>query len=168
MDFSISVDIAAPPDRVWAVMTDVEQWPQWTPSVTSVQRLDRGPLSPGSRARIRQPKLLPAVWTVTAVEHRAFTWETGGIAVSVTARHSVEATPQGSRATLSLHFGGVLGGFVGRLTRSLNNRYLDFEARGLKRRSEGRALRALLAAALALSVSACGNRTGSQESTASA
>src|SRR4051812_17727116 len=158
MDFSISVDIGAPPDRVWAVMSDIEQWPQWTPSVTSIQRLDPGPLAPGSRARVRQPRLLPVVWTVTAVEDHAFTWETGGIGVSVTACHSVEATAQGSRATLSLHFGGMLGALVGRLTRSLNNRYLNLEATGLKRRSEGHGLRALLAVALALSIVACGNR----------
>lgn len=105
--------------------------------MTSVQRLDSGPLAPSSRARIRQPKLLPAVWQVTALEpERSFTWTTGSPGVRVTARHSVEPTGNGSRATLSLQFEGLFGGLVARLTRGLNNRYLGIEAAGLKRRSE--------------------------------
>jgi len=36
------VDIAAPPGGVWAVIADVERWPEWTPTVTRLQRLDRG------------------------------------------------------------------------------------------------------------------------------
>ena len=49
-------------------MSDVERWPQWTESVTSVQRLEPGPLAMGSRARIKQPRLLRATWQVTAIE----------------------------------------------------------------------------------------------------
>src|SRR4030095_8376286 len=30
--FSISVHIKATPDRVWAVMLDIERWPEWTKS----------------------------------------------------------------------------------------------------------------------------------------
>ena len=34
--FSVTVDIPAPPDRVWAVIADVERWPEWTPTVTRI------------------------------------------------------------------------------------------------------------------------------------
>ena len=135
--FSIAVDIQAPPDRVWGVMSDVERWPEWTPTVTSIQRLDCRPLAVGSRARIRQPKLMPAEWRVTELdEGRSFTWVAGRPGVRVTARHEVDANQGGSRAILSLQFSGLLGPLVARLTRSLSERYLALEARGLKERSE--------------------------------
>ena len=139
MDFSISIDINAAPEHVFAVMRDIERWPEWTPTVTSIERLDEGPLRPGSKARIRQPKLVPAVWVVTAMDEagHSFIWRTTGPGVSVIAQHFVIAIPGGSRATLSLQFGGFLGGVVARLTSGLNNRYLNIEANGLKRRSEG-------------------------------
>jgi uncharacterized protein YndB with AHSA1/START domain len=52
-DFEISVDIAAPPSRVWSVMSDIERWHEWTSTVTSITRLNDGPLRVGARARIR-------------------------------------------------------------------------------------------------------------------
>ena len=138
--YSVTVDIAAPPGRVWSVMVDAERWPEWTASVTSVARLDQGPLRVGSRARIRQPRVPPAEWRVTELtEGRSFTWVTGTALARATARHEVESIPAGTRATLSIRYSGLLGGVVGRLTRGLNDRYLALEAAGLKARSEGRA-----------------------------
>jgi uncharacterized protein YndB with AHSA1/START domain len=135
-DFSITVNIAAPPDRVWAVMADVERWSEWTPTVTQIQRLERGPLVVGSRARIRQPKLPSAVWQVSELlEGRSFTWVSRSPGVLVTATHSVEPTAQGTRATLSLRFSGFFGPLIARLTRRLNERYLALEAKGLNERS---------------------------------
>ena len=45
------------------------------------------------------------MWWITSIEKgRAFTWATGSPRLSVTARHLVEATPDGSRATQSIRF----------------------------------------------------------------
>jgi uncharacterized membrane protein len=137
-DFQIEVEIQAPPEVVWAVMRDVEHWPEWTPTVTSIRLLDPGPLRVGSRAIIRQPKLPPAKWRVTELDDEAsrFTWISSGPGVRVIARHWVEPCAAGSRATLSLRFSGILAGLFARLTRGLNDRYLALEAKGLKQRSE--------------------------------
>jgi hypothetical protein len=77
------------------------------------------------------------VWRVTDFEEgRGFTWVTRSPGVRVKARHQVEPTARGARATLSLDFSGPLAPLVARLTRGLNERYLALEAKGLKERSE--------------------------------
>ena len=135
--FDITVDIAAPPERVWKVMTDVELWPEWTESVQTVKRLDNGPFRVGSRARIKQPKFLPAVWEVTELDPgRSFTWVTRSPGMVASGRHRVEPTAKGSRATLSVAYGGLLAGLVARVLARITDRYLMFEAAGLKQRSE--------------------------------
>jgi uncharacterized membrane protein len=35
MNVNVTIDINAPTEQVWAVLFDVENWPQWTPSVTT-------------------------------------------------------------------------------------------------------------------------------------
>jgi len=115
----------------------VERWPEWTSTMTSVRRMDSGPFAVGTRARVQQPKLLPAVWQVTELDkQKAFTWVNRNPGVQVTARHQVEQKGSRSRATLSLQFSGLLGPLVARLYRNLNERYLAIEAKGLKERCE--------------------------------
>jgi hypothetical protein len=130
---SIVIDIAAPPARVWEVMFDVVRWPEWTASISRVQPLTPGPLQVGSRVRIHQPKLPPANWRVTELEPGIhFTWVSVAPGVRVTARHSVESTPTGSRVTLALHYHGLLGNLLAQMTRGITRRYLALEANGLK------------------------------------
>jgi hypothetical protein len=138
--FRTDIEIRASPARVFAVMADIERWPEWTATVSRIRRLDPGPLAVGTRVRIHQPKFPPAVWKVTEIDAgRGFTWVSVGPGIRVTARHQIEAHDGGSRVTLSLEFAGLLGPLFGRLTRGINERYLAIEARGLKARSESSA-----------------------------
>jgi len=134
MEQSITVDIAAPPERVWEVLCNVEYWPGWTPTVTSVRRLDEGPLRPGSRTRINQPRLPETDYVVTELTPgRSFTWVATGPGVLTTARHDVEALPGGdARVRLSVSQAGWLGSVMGLFYRRLTDRYLANEANGLK------------------------------------
>jgi uncharacterized membrane protein len=136
-----TVDIAAPPELVWEVVSNVEHWPDWTRSVRWVRRLEDGPLMTGSKAKISQPKVPTVDWVVTELEPgRSFTWVSGGRAALTTARHLVEPLPGGgSRVRLSIEQGGLLGSLVGRLYHGVTERYLAMESAGLKAHCESKA-----------------------------
>jgi carbon monoxide dehydrogenase subunit G len=139
-DFSISVDVQAPPSAVWSVMSDVERWHEWTTSITSVTRRDPGPLGIGARAHVRQPRLRPADFIVTEFEAgKQFTWVTHSPGLTATARHSVEPIPGGTRARLSVRFDGLMAAPIAWMFGRLTTEYLALEAAGLKERSEQQA-----------------------------
>jgi Polyketide cyclase / dehydrase and lipid transport len=136
--FSAVVDIKAPPDEVAAVLFDVERWPEWTSTMTRVRRLDQGPLAVGSTARVRQPKLPPAVWQVTEFDaERGFNWSTQRLGLKLEAGHLVERNMAGSRVTLSFRFSGLLGPLAARFYARLCQRHMATEAEGLRTRCEG-------------------------------
>jgi uncharacterized protein YndB with AHSA1/START domain len=137
--FSDSIDIDADPAAVWAVLTAVEDWPQWTASMVRVQRLESGPFGLGSTVRIKQPRLREMVWRVTAYDPgRSFTWTARGGGVETVAGHEVTARAGGgSSVTLTLDQRGPLAGPVGVLGGRLIRRYLRMEAEGLRRRASG-------------------------------
>ncbi|MFF4775778.1 SRPBCC family protein [Microtetraspora fusca] len=137
MRFESSVKIAASPQRVWEVFSDVERWPEWAESVTSVELAEPGPLKVGSRAKVKQPKLLTAVWEVTElVEGEYFAWVSRSPGVRVIGGHWVEAAPDGTVCRFTIDQEGPLGPLMARLTGKLTTRYLALEAAGLKTRSE--------------------------------
>lgn len=136
--FDVSVAIAASAERVWDVISDIDRWAEWTPSIRSVKRLKDAPFAVGSRVLVRQPKLPPAVWTISAIEpDRGFSWTSAGPGFRVLAHHRVAPLDGGgSRARLTIEHEGLLGGLLGRLTRDITVRYMAYEAAGLKARSE--------------------------------
>ncbi|MCP2241514.1 SRPBCC family protein [Lentzea aerocolonigenes] len=129
--------IAAPPERVWDVVADIERWPERIPTVDEVERLDAGPLAVGSRTRLRQPRLPEAVWTVTELtDGRSYTWESKSRGVTVVAAHLVEPHPEGSRLTLSLTVSGAMAGLGWLLTRKMTRQYVETEAASIKKVAE--------------------------------
>ena len=133
-----SIDVAASPDRVWEVLVDVERWPEWTDSVSSVRPLDAGPLAVGSRVEVSQPRIPTGTYTVTSLEPgSAFTWEQRQPGSTVSAHHECAPLPDGgTRVELRVVMSGAVGGVVGRLYRKLTEKYLAMEAAGLKFRAE--------------------------------
>lgn len=132
------VTIAAPPERVWEVVADVERWPERIPTVDEVERLDAGPLAVGSRTRLRQPRLPEAVWTVTELtDGRSYTWESKSRGVTVVAAHLVEPHAEGSRLTLSLTVSGAMAGLGWLMTRKMTQQYVETEAASIKKVAEG-------------------------------
>jgi uncharacterized membrane protein len=133
-----SVEINAPAQLVWQIFSDVERWPEWTASVTSLVARDGTGLAVGKRFAIKQPGMSRLVWKVTEIDPgSSWTWVQRSPGVLVSARHWV--TPQPDGRTLvrqQLDQRGLLGALVGRLMIKKTKRFLEQEARGLKARSE--------------------------------
>jgi uncharacterized protein YndB with AHSA1/START domain len=113
------IDIAAPPQVVWDVLTHFEQWPQWNPDVKSMSY--DGPLARGSEFRWKAgPGTI--VSTLERVEPpRAVTWR--GRTMSIKAMHHWRLEPQdgGTRVETEESFSGLLARlFRGQLQKTLD------------------------------------------------
>ena len=99
--------IHADVDRVWALTVDVERWPELTPTMTEVTRLDDGPLGLGSRARVKQPGQRATVWTVNAfVPGAEFAWSTKVGPITMTGGHHLTDVDGDCRNRLTLELTG--------------------------------------------------------------
>ncbi|MGE2814286.1 SRPBCC family protein [Mycobacterium heidelbergense] len=133
-----SIEIDAPAQLVWEVFSDVERWPEWTASVTSLVGQDGPNIAVGRRFAIKQPGMQKLVWQVTEIEPgTSWTWVQRSPGSLVTARHYVDAQPGGrTLVRQQLDQRGPLGALVGRLMVKKTKRFLQLEAQGLKARSE--------------------------------
>jgi uncharacterized membrane protein len=137
MQLASELTIAAPVERVWDLTEDVESWPSITPTMTSVERLDDGPLRVGSRARVRQPRQRPTVWTVTVVEPGSqFVWETRVLGLRMIGAHRLQPVATGCRNTLTIDLEGPGAGLMGRLLGGPIQRAISTENEGFRRAAE--------------------------------
>ncbi len=136
--YEATTDIRAPAERVWAVLSAVEAWPQWMPTVSGVEPLRETSLQVGRRYRVTQPKLRPTVWAVSVVEtDRRFEWRAKSPGMELVADHVIESTGQGAtRVRLRFEFKGLVGAFLGVVFGALTRNYLSQEAQALKDRVE--------------------------------
>ena len=127
--FTAQQTTSANPHDVWQALTDVTDWPRWSASYDSVQRLDEGPLAVGSRARVKQPRLAPATYEVTELdEGHSFTWTTKAPGVRTVARHRLVPDSGGTRVELEATLSGWLAGAMSAALRRRIERYVRLEA----------------------------------------
>lgn len=93
---------AAEPSTVWRILADVEHWPDWTPTVVEIKPLSSSGLMVGTRYRVVQPKLRPAVYEVTeCVSNEAFTWAQKLPGGTIVADHRLSARGDATQVELS-------------------------------------------------------------------
>jgi uncharacterized membrane protein len=138
MRFEKSIEIDAPQQRVWNVLSAIEEWPQLLETVDTVELLTPAPITEGSRVRLKQPKLPEGTWDVTVWDAPSyFEWTQKMSGATSVAGHRVEALGAGrARLTLTLEMRGLLISIIGRFYKDLTNRYLDLECEGMKRAAE--------------------------------
>jgi uncharacterized membrane protein len=137
MHFEKTIEIDAPQQRVWYVLCDLESWPRRIETVDVVELLTPAPITIGSQVRLKQPRLPEGTWDITvwdAPSYFEWTQKTGGI--TSVAGHRVEALGEGrARLTLTLDMRGFLI-VIALFYKGLTNRYMNFEAEGMKRAAE--------------------------------
>jgi uncharacterized membrane protein len=138
MRFEKSIDIDAPQQRVWDVLSDLEAWPQRIETVDSVDLLTPAPITTGSRVRLKQPKLPEGTWDITVWDApSSFEWTQKTSGTTSVAGHRVDALSEGrARLTLTLEIRGLLVPIIGLFYRKLTNDYISLEAEGMKRAAE--------------------------------
>jgi uncharacterized membrane protein len=138
MRFEKSIDIDAPQQCVWDVLSDIAAWPQRIETVDSVELLTPVPITTDSRVRLKQPKLPEGTWDVTVWDAPSyFEWTQKTTGATSVAGHRVEALGDGrARLTLTLDMRGFLIATIGRFYRKLTIDYMNLEAENLKRAAE--------------------------------
>lgn len=135
---SSSADI----ERLWAVVSDVQSWPDRLPTFDQIVRVDEsnGPSDPGGhdeldagpigrRFAVRQPGLPAAVYEITEWSpHEAFTWVSRTFGVTTTARHTLTRTESGAGLALAIEWRGPLAPLVRAVLSRKTQRLIDLEA----------------------------------------
>ena len=133
-----AIDIAAPPEVVWDVLTGFERWPDWNPEVKSMS-FD-GPVAPGSEFRWKAgPGTI--VSTLEQVEPpRLVRWR--GRTLSIKALHQWRLEPRdgGTHVETDESFTGLLARLFRRPLQKTLDKSLTEGLEHLKREAERRAV----------------------------
>jgi hypothetical protein len=131
------IDIAAPPDVVWSVISDLSAWPSWNPDVKAMSV--EGPIQPGTTFRWRSgsAKLTSRLRTVDPPREIGWTGTTMGIrAVHV---FTFEPSGSGTRAASAESFRGLIPSVLRGYSRRILKRGIDDILARLKAEAERRA-----------------------------
>ena len=137
MRFESTIDIDAPPEKVWTLIDKLEQWPQWMPSIKKIERVSKGPLTAGSQLSVTAKvsgltvKLLMTI--IKFVPERAVVMQGKALGTSLTRFYNLEPLNDKTRATL----GGEVSGVLAWLARRGGQAVSDEIAQAAKKRIEG-------------------------------
>lgn len=90
--------VDASPNVVWQILTDLDLWPKWGPTVSRA-RLTAGPLELGARGTVTTPVGISVPFEITDFEpeHR-WAWKVAGIPATA---HGVSLQQSGCRVWMS-------------------------------------------------------------------
>jgi hypothetical protein len=130
--YTTSTEIEAPASTVSGLLLDMPRWTSWTTTIQEATPLGAAVLSPGTRVRVRQPRLPVSVWTVDRADDDGLEWNNYRHGLRTVARHRIEASARGCRLTVHIEQAGFLEPPVRMLYGSLIRHHLDTMAAELK------------------------------------
>ena len=133
------IQIAAPPEVVWDVVANVDQWPEWNPGVSDVS-LD-GPISPGTTFNWKagRSKIVSRFERVDRPRSVGWTGRTLGIpAIHV---WKIEQADTGSRLSTQESWGGWLTRLLRRKLQAMLDEAVQKGLQATKTEAERRALK---------------------------
>lgn len=134
---------AAAPDQVWERLSDLESWPEWIPTVQSLEPVDveqaRGV---GATYLLKQPRLPRARWVVTEWRRDVgFTWQSDSLGVRTIGTHQVADAGSGTRIDLAIGWTGRMAWLARLMYGGLARRYVEAEAKALVENTRAQAAR---------------------------
>jgi uncharacterized membrane protein len=129
--------IDAPPKDIFTVLMHLDRWNLWTESITEMSILNNDEPEPGSKIKVLQPKLPPAIWTITKIDpNKTLTWQKKSFGLNMRSEHLIINETNETSVTIRMTYEGPLAGLFYNLTRRLTDRYMTMEINGLKRECE--------------------------------
>jgi carbon monoxide dehydrogenase subunit G len=136
MKFSSSAVINAPPEKVFALVDNLEDWPQWIPSIEKIEKVSEGPLKEGSRIRVtaRSGVTVKLLMTLTEfVPGKRGVLEGRVLGTRMVRYYNFEAVEQGTKLTA----GGEVNGLLAFLVRRGGQKLSEEIVQAAKRKIEG-------------------------------
>lgn len=112
----LSVTIAAPPERVWNVLTRIDAWPQWFGAISDVQC--NGAVQPGTAFKWKVSGAAISSVFHTVKQHERLGWQ--GKSMGATAIHNWKIEPLGKDSVVYME--ESMDGFLVKLLRKMMNR----------------------------------------------
>ena len=130
--------VKASPERLWTLLSDLDNWDEMLPTVHTIQRLGPPGLTKvGDRFRIHNVGLPEAVYEISVWEpDRGFTWVADAPGIRTTAHHRLQPVKAGTQLTLGIDWAGPLAGLMGLLLHRRVHRMVSQEAAAFTRLAE--------------------------------
>ena len=137
MRFESSIDVNAPPEKVWTLVDKLEQWSQWMPSIKKIERVSKGPLTAGSQLSVTAKVsglTVKLLMTITEfVPERNVVMKGKALGTNLTRFYNLKPLDDRTKVTI----GGEVSGVLAWLARRGGPAVSDEIAQAAKERIEG-------------------------------
>jgi len=136
MRFESGIDISAPAEKVWSLIDELEEWPQWMPSIKKIERVSKGPLTTGSQLSVTvKVSRLTVTLLMTIIEfvpERTVVMQGKALGTSLTRFYTLKPLDSKTKVTI----GGDVSGALAWLARRGGQAVSDEIAQAAKKRIE--------------------------------